>query len=243
MTAASMRDTPRTIAIIPARGGSKRIPRKNIKPFCGVPLLARTIGLLQSTDLFARIIVSTDDREIADVAFAAGAEVPFMREAGLADDRTGTTAVIRDTIQRIETESRQCELVCCVYPAAVLASPETLAECRQLAATGAYDYVLPVAPFRYPVQRGLRLTEDNTCEMLWPENFTRRSQDLEPVYHDAGQFYFGIRAAWLNERPFFGAKSRGVVVLHTQVQDIDTLNDWDRAEAIFAASQLCVKKA
>ena len=243
MTAASMSDPPRTIAIIPARGGSKRIPRKNIKPFCGVPLLARTVGLLQSTDLFARIIVSTDDREIAEIALAAGAEVPFMREAGLADDHTGTTAVIRDTIQRIEAVGWQCELVCCVYPAAVLASPETLAKCSRLAATGTYDYVLPVAPFRYPVQRGLRLSEDHTCEMLWPANFTRRSQDLEPVYHDAGQFYFGIRAAWLNERPFFGEKSRGVVVPHTQVQDIDTLDDWDRAEAIFATSRLCVEKA
>ena len=240
--AAFMNDTPRTIAIIPARGGSKRIPRKNIKPFCGVPLLARTIGLLQSTALFARIIVSTDDWEIADVALAAGAEVPFMREAGLADDHAGTTAVIRDTIQRIEAAGGKCELVCCVYPAAVLAFPETLDECSQLAATGAYDYVLPVAPFRYPVQRGLRLSEDHTCEMLWPENFTRRSQDLEPVYHDAGQFYFGIRAAWLNERPFFGAKSRGVVVPHTQVQDIDTPDDWDLAEAIFAASRLCIAR-
>lgn len=231
MTSAASRNN--TIAIIPARGGSKRIPRKNIKPFCGVPLLARTIGLLQSTDLFARIIISTDDREIADVALAAGAEVPFMREAALADDHTGTTAVIRDTIQQIETAGGQCELVCCVYPAAVLASPETLAECSQLAATGAYDYVLPVAPFRYPVQRGLRLSEDHTCEMLWPENFTRRSQDLEPVYHDAGQFYFGRRDAWLAERPAFGPASRAVVVSHALVQDIDTLEDWARAEMIF----------
>ena len=241
MTAAAMKNTPRAVAIIPARGGSKRIPRKNIKPFCGVPLLARTIGLLQSTDLFAQIIVSTDDREIADVALAAGAEVPFLREAGLADDHTGTTAVIRDTIQRIETTNRQCEIACCVYPAAVLASSETLAECSQLATTGDYDYVLPAAPFRYPVQRGLRLTADHTCEMLWPENFARRSQDLEPVYHDAGQFYFGIRSAWLHERPFFGAKSRVVVVPHTQVQDIDTLDDWDRAEAIFEAKRRCVE--
>lgn len=228
-----MGDTPRTIAIIPARGGSKRIPRKNIKPFCGVPLLARTIGLLQSTDLFARIIVSTDDREIADVALAAGAEVPFMREAGLADDHTGTTAVVRDTIQQIEAAGARCEIVCCVYPAAVLASPETLAECSQLAATGEYDYVLPVAPFRYPVQRGLRLTEDCVCKMLWPENFTRRSQDLEPMYHDAGQFYFGRRDAWLAERPIFGPASRAVVVSHALVQDIDTPEDWERAEMIF----------
>lgn len=239
MTAASMSVTPRTIAIIPARGGSKRIPRKNIKPFCGVPLLARTIGLLQSTDLFARIIVSTDDREIADVALAAGAEVPFMREAGLADDQTGTTAVIRDTIQRIEAMGGQCEIVCCVYPAAVLASPETLAECNRLAATGAYDYVLPVTPFRYPVQRGLRLTEDRTCEMLWPENFDRRSQDLEPVYHDAGQFYFGRRDVWLYEQPMFGPTSRVVVVPHSHVQDIDTADDWDRAEVIFRACRPC----
>jgi N-acylneuraminate cytidylyltransferase len=222
-----------TIAIIPARGGSKRIPRKNIKPFCGVPLLARTIGLLQSTYLFARIIVSTDDHEIADVALLAGAEVPFLRPAELADDHAGTTAVIRDTIQRIEEAGRPCETVCCVYPAAVLASSETLAECSQLAATGGYDYVLPVAPFRYPVQRGLRLTSDHTCEMLWPDNFARRSQDLEPVYHDAGQFYFGRRDSWLAELPIFGPNSRAVVVSHAIIQDIDTPEDWERAEMIF----------
>ena len=226
---------PRTIAIIPARGGSKRIPRKNIKPFCGVPLLARTISLLQSTGLFARIIISTDDVEVAEIATTAGAEAPFVRDPSLADDHTGTTAVIRDTIERLEAAGDQLGIVCCVYAAAILASPRSLAECSTLAATGLYDYVLPVTPFRYPVQRGLRLTSDNGCEMLWPENLTRRSQDLEPVFHDVGQFYFGQKVAWMDERPIFGPRSRVVIIPHTMTQDIDTPEDWERAEAIYDA--------
>jgi pseudaminic acid cytidylyltransferase len=233
MSLASGIDTPRAIAIIPARGGSKRIPRKNIKLFCGEPLLARTIRLLQSTRLFDRIVVSTDDPEIKGIALQAGGEVPFMREAELADDHTGTTAVMSDTIRRLEAAGAQADVVCCVYPAAVLASPQTLAECSRLAAAARYDYVLPVTPYRYPVQRALRLSADCECRMLWPENFARRSQDLEPVYHDAGQFYFGLRDAWIDERPIFGPKSRAVVVPHTLVQDIDTNDDWERAEAIF----------
>ena len=227
---------PRTIAIIPARGGSKRIPRKNIKPFCGVPLLTRTIGLLQSTSLFARIIVSTDDAEVADVARAAGAEVPFMRDAGLADDYTGTTAVIRDAVFKLTGEGEAAALICCAYPAAVLATGVAFRDCAAWAATGDYDYVFPVAPYRYPIQRALRLGADESCEMLWPENFSRRSQDLEPVFHDAGQFYFGTRQAWLEERPIFGPRSRAYPVPHTTVQDIDTPEDWERAEAIFAAN-------
>jgi N-acylneuraminate cytidylyltransferase len=225
-----------TIAVIPARGGSKRIPRKNIKPFCGVPLLARTIGLLEGTGLFSRIIVSTDDQEIADVARAAGAEVPFMREPCLADDHTGTTAVIRDTIVQLAAHEEMAAVICCAYPAAVLAPVTVLRDCAASAATGEFDYVFPVSPYRYPIQRALRLRADATCEMLWPENLARRSQDLEPVFHDAGQFYFGLRIAWLEERPIFGPRSRVVVVPHTTVQDIDAPEDWERAEAIFTTA-------
>jgi len=228
--------SPRTIAIIPARGGSKRIPRKNIKPFCGIPLLARTIGLLESTGLFSRILVSTDDQEIADVARASGAEVPFMREPGLADDHTGTTAVICDAIVRLAEHGESAAVICCAYPAAVLASVSTLRDCAASAATGDFDYVFPVSPYRYPIQRALKLTADATCDMLWPENFARRSQDLEPVFHDAGQFYFGLRRAWLDQRPIFGPRSRVVVVPHTTVQDIDSPEDWERAEALFTTA-------
>jgi N-acylneuraminate cytidylyltransferase len=228
---------PRAIAIIPARGGSKRIPRKNIKRFCGVPLLARTIDLLHSTSLFSRIIVSTDDVEIADVARTAGAEVPFMRDASLADDHTGTIPVIRDAVVTLTGEGETATAICCVYPAAVLATDAAWRECAILAATGDHDYVFPVTAYRYPIQRALRLRADNTCEMLWPENFARRSQDLEPVFHDAGQFYLGTRQAWLEGRPIFGPRSRAFPVPHTTVQDIDTPEDWERAETIFAANR------
>ena len=195
--------------------------------------------MLQSTSLFARIIVSTDDDEIADVARSAGAEVPFMRRPDLADDHTGTTAVIRDAITIMTDEGTAATVICCAYPAAVLATDAAFRECAALAATGDYDYVFPVAPYRYPIQRALRLRADDTCEMLWPENFSRRSQDLEPVFHDAGQFYFGTRQAWLEERPIFGPRSRAFPVPHTIVQDIDTPEDWDRAEAIFTARDRC----
>jgi pseudaminic acid cytidylyltransferase len=226
------------IAIIPARGGSKRLPRKNIKPFCGVPLLARAVQLLYRTNCFSRIVVSTDDDEIANVARSAGAEVPFMRRPDLADDHAGTMSVICDAIAILTKEGEAASLICCAYPAAVLATDAAFRDCAALAATGAYDYVFPVAPYRYPIQRALRLQANDTCEMLWPENFSRRSQDLEPVFHDAGQFYFGLRQAWLEERPIFGPRSRAFPVPHTSVQDIDTPEDWERAEAIFAANAL-----
>ena len=236
MTANAHNPLPRTIAIIPARGGSKRIPRKNIRPFCGVPLLTRTVQMLRNTSLFARIIVSTDDDEIADVAAAAGAEVPFKRRPALADDYAGTTPVIRDAIVSLTKEGEAATVICCAYPAAVLATDAAFRDCAALAATGDYDYVFPVAPFRYPIQRALRLRADDTCELLWPENFSSRSQDLEPAFHDAGQFYFGTRQAWLEERPIFGPRSRAYPVSHTAVQDIDTPEDWERAEAIFCSS-------
>jgi N-acylneuraminate cytidylyltransferase len=224
------------IAIVPARGGSKRIPRKNIKPFCGVPLLARAVQLLHRTNLFSRIVVSTDDDEIANVARSAGGEVPFMRRPDLADDHAGTMPVIRDAIAILTKDGEAASLICCAYPAAVLATDAAFRDCAALAATGDYNYVFPVAPYRYPIQRALRLRVDDTCEMLWPENFSRRSQDLETVFHDAGQFYFGTRQAWLEERPIFGPRSRAFPVPHTSVQDIDTPEDWERAEAIFAAN-------
>jgi N-acylneuraminate cytidylyltransferase len=143
--------------------------------------------------------------------------------------------VIRDAIVSLTKEGEAATVICCAYPAVVLATAATFRDCAALAATGDYDYVFPVSPYRYPIQRALRLRADDTCEMLWPENFSRRSQDLEPVYHDAGQFYFGIRQAWLEERPIFGPRSRAYPVPHTAVQDIDTPEDWERAEAIFAA--------
>ena len=226
---------PRTIAIIPARGGSKRIPRKNIKPFCGVPLLARTIGLLQSTSLFARIIVSTDDDEIAEVARAAGAEVPFMRPAELADDTIGDVPVIRHTIESLIAQGEDADLFMCVYPAAVLVSPDTFRMAVEQAAAGGVDFVFAVAAYPHPAQRALRQTSHGGCEMVYPEHRLTRSQDLEPLFFDAGQFKIASREIWLSGRPVFSPASRMVELSHSEIQDIDTTADWDRAERLFSA--------
>lgn len=226
---------PRTIAIIPARGGSKRIPRKNIKPFCGVPLLARTVALLQTTDLFARIVVSTDDDEIADVARGAGAEVPFMRRAELADDHIGDVPVIRQAVEWLRESGDSAELFMCVYPAAVLVAPDMFRDAISQVAQGGVDFVFAVAAFPHPAQRALRKTSSGGCEMVAPEHRLTRSQDLEPLYFDAGQFKVASAATWLSDRPVFSPSSKMIELAHAEIQDIDTPADWERAERLYAA--------
>ena len=220
------------LAIVPARGGSKRIPRKNIRSFLGVPLLARTIGILRASGVFSRIVVSTDDQDIAAIARDAGAEVPFMRPASLADDFTPTIPVVVHAIDEVEGQGQMFGLICCVYPAAVLSRPDDFREAARTLSIGDSDYVFAATSFPYPIQRALRRT-DAGCEMLWPEHRQTRSQDLEPAYHDAGQFYFGRREAWLEHRPFFSPRSRMHLMPGHRVQDIDTLEDWQRAELLF----------
>ena len=221
-----------SVAIIPARGGSKRIPRKNIRDFLGVPLLARTVGMLHSTNLFDRVVVSTDDDEVAEVARGAGVEVPFQRNAALADDDTPTVPVVADALRRLGLDVSDAR-VCCVYPTAVLLQPEVLAEALHLLDDPTVDYVVPVAPFPAPIQRALRVTDDDKCEMIWPENLAVRTQDLEQTYHDAGQFYWGSTDAWVSEQPIFGPRTRAVVLPLDSVQDIDTEEDWVVAEQRF----------
>ncbi len=227
----------RALALIPARGGSKRIPRKNIRPFAGVPLLARTVALLQSSGIFDAIVVSTDDEEIASIALSAGAQTPFRRPAQLADDVTGTLEVIAHGIRQMEALGCGWEYVCCVYPAAVLTRADDLRRARDLIRQTDVDYVVPVTSFPYPIQRALRKTDAGRCEMFWPQYRATRSQDLEPSFHDAGQFYFGRRAAWLDGRPLFGAGSLLLELPRFRVQDIDVPEDWERAEMIFQLLQ------
>lgn len=218
-----------TVAIIPARGGSKRIPRKNVKPFLGVPLLARTVAILTEAGIFDRIVVSTDDEEVAEVAQHAGAEVPFLRPAELADDYTPTVPVVADAIERLGDRDVGRE-VCCIYPTAVLLQAHSLVQARSILSCQDIDYVVPVATFPSPIQRALRIDDDGLCAMLEPENIAARSQDLEPTYHDAGQFYWGTREAWTAQRPIFGPRTRALVLPSTEVQDIDTEDDWALAE-------------
>jgi N-acylneuraminate cytidylyltransferase len=233
----------RVVAVIPARGGSKRIPRKNIRPFRGVPLLARTIALLRDTAVVDRIVVSTDDAEIAAVARAAGADVPFVRDASLADDHAGTVEVIRDAVERLAREGDEPAVVVAVYPAAVLATADDLRAAIALVAAGGVDYAVPVTSFPFPIQRALRVHDDGSTTLFQPEHQRTRSQDLEPAWHDAGQFYAGTRAAWLAEAPLFSPRTRVVPLPRWRVQDIDTPEDWERAEriaALFAADAATV---
>lgn len=222
------------VAIVPARGGSKRIPRKNIRPFRGVPLLVRTIELLQSADLFTHVVVSTDDDEIAAVARDAGAEVPFRRPDDLADDHAGTRPVVVHALQTLEQLSgRTIETACTVYPAAVFVQPADLRVAHdRLVAEKDVEFVFSATAFMAPVQRALRQRPDGTSEMLWPEHAMTRTQDLDPTYHDAGQFYWGRRRAWLSGRPVLEARSLMHILPHWRVQDIDTPEDWVRAELI-----------
>ncbi len=225
------------LAVIPARGGSKRIPRKNIKPFMGQPIIGYSINTAIDSGCFDRIIVSTDDEEIADVAKAHGAEVPFLRPQALSDDMTGTIDVIAHAIDEI-CQSGQCpDEVCCIYATAPFVTPEDIQEGLQRVLQPDVDYCFPVGAFPAPIQRALRLDHDNAVDMFDAETRHSRSQDLEPAYHDAGQFYWGKTDAWRQQRDVFGLASRALVLPSYRVQDIDTPDDWVRAELIFGAIQ------
>jgi len=221
------------MAIIPARGGSKRIPHKNIRPFLGIPLLARTIARLQRASVFSRIVVSTDDDAIAQVARDAGADVPFRRDAALSDDHASTVPVIRDAVERLERDGVCTSTVVAVYPAAVFVTTEDLAQAVSLSTAPDVDYVVPVTSFAYPIQRALRWRPDGSTELFQPEHYASRSQDLEPAYHDIGQFYVGTRDAWMEERLLFSHRTRLLRIARTRVQDIDTPEDWERAELLY----------
>lgn len=225
------------LAIIPARGGSKRIPRKNIKPFCGKPMIAWSIEAALDSGCFDRIIVSTDDDEIAKVARQYGAEVPFMRPLELSDDHTGTIPVIRHAIEVINSQGRTVEQACCLYATAPFIKPEDLQRGLEILQGTGGDYAFSVTSYAFPIQRAIRLTPEGRVEMFNPEHFTTRSQDLEEAYHDAGQFYWGRADAWLQGKLIFSPASLPVMLPRHRVQDIDTPEDWVRAEWLFKAMQ------
>ena len=224
------------LAVIPARGGSQRIPRKNIKPFGGKPMIAWSVEAALASVCLDRVVVSTDDEEIAEVARSCGAEVPFIRPASLADDRTGTLAVMRHAVDACAAD-RDCDLVCCIYPTAPFLLGEDLRRGLATLVESGADYAFSVTRYPFPIQRAIKLTPQGRVEMVSPEHFTARSQDLEEAWHDAAQFYWGRAAAWLDERPLFGHASAAVVLPRQRVQDIDTPEDWLRAEWMFRAMQ------
>lgn len=224
------------VAVIPARGGSRRIPRKNVKCFCDKPMIAWSIEAAKASGCFDQIIVSTDDSEIADTARAWGATVPFMRPAELSDDYTGTLPVIRHAVEWLEQHGHHVEYACCIYATAPFVSTEDLQAGLALIQQGHCNYAFSVTSYAFPIQRAVRITRDRVA-MFQPEYFSTRSQDLEEAWHDAGQFYWGKAQAWREERPLFGEHSAPVKLPRHRVQDIDTQEDWARAEWLFKALQ------
>ncbi|MEH8021297.1 pseudaminic acid cytidylyltransferase [Rheinheimera metallidurans] len=225
------------VAIIPARGGSKRIPRKNIKQFAGQPMLAYPILAALHSGCFERVIVSTDDIEIAAIAQKYGAETLALRPAALADDYTGTSAVIRYELEQLQHQGTTPEYCCCIYATTPLLQANLLTTAWQmLQATASLNYVFSAARFSFPIQRALVQTETGVAPFD-TSSIAKRSQDLTPTFHDAGQFYFGRTEAWLTQQPVFGNNSQMLVLPDQLVQDIDTPEDWQHAELLYQLLQ------
>lgn len=218
------------LAVIPARGGSKRIPRKNIRPFSGKPMIAWSIEAVLASELFDRIIVTTDDDEIARVAEKYGAEAPFRRPAELSDDHTPTVPVIAHAVEWQAANGPAPAQVCCIYATAPFIRAEDIRRGFDLLQGAVCDYAFSVTGYAFPIQRALRVTSGGRVAMFQPDHFLTRSQDLEQAYHDAAQFYWGSAAAWLARRPLFGENSIPLILPSHRVQDIDTPEDWERAE-------------
>jgi len=221
------------IAVIPARGGSKRIPRKNIKDFCGKPMIAWSIEAAKNSGLFDRIIVSTDDVEIAEVAKQWGAEVPFMRPVELSNDYAGTTEVIAHATQWALDQGLDLDAVCCIYATAPFVQEADLKRGLEALESGDWAYAFTATDFAAPIFRSFKQNADGGIEMFFPEYFSTRSQDLPTALHDAGQFYWGRPSDWLEGKRIFDRHSVPVIVPRWRVQDIDNWDDWKRAELIF----------
>lgn len=221
------------VAIIPARGGSKRIPRKNIKLFAGLPIIAYSIKAAQESNLFDRIIVTTDDEEIANIAREFGAQIPFMRPKELSDDHTATIPVIAHAIQTLQTNGDVIDAACCIYATAPFIRPQDIVNAYHALITKRKHYAFPVTTFPFPIQRAVRRDEEGNIKMFYPEYFSTRSQDLEEAYHDVGQFYWGTPDAWLGGKPIFSNAATTIVLPRHLVQDIDTMEDWTRAQLMY----------
>lgn len=224
------------VAIIPARGGSKRVPRKNIKPFHGKPLIAYSIETAIKSNLFDRIIVTTDDEEIADVAIKYGAEAPFIRPKKLSDDFTGTGDVVKHAIDYLKEHGEAFDYVCTIYATAPLLQSKYLMEGFEALKNSDAVNAFSATSMPFPIQRTFKLDENGRCEMFWPENYFKRSQDLQEAYQDAGQFYWS-KLDKKSSDIMFGKESIPIILPRYLVQDIDTLEDWIRAEYMYEVLQ------
>jgi N-acylneuraminate cytidylyltransferase len=223
------------IAVIPARGGSKRIPRKNVRPFAGKPIIGWSIEAALKSGRFDRVVVSTDDAEVAQVSVEFGAEAPFVRPAALSDDHTGTGPVVKHAVQ--ECGLADGDLACCLYATAPFVTSGDLERGLEVLEASGAEYAFSATTFPFPIQRALRVREDGRVAMFQPEHLETRSQDLEEAWHDAGQFYWGRASAWRSGLPLFSEVAAAVPLPRHQVQDIDTPEDWIRAEVMFRVLQ------
>jgi pseudaminic acid cytidylyltransferase len=225
------------LCIIPARGGSKRIPRKNIKEFCGQAMIGYSIEAAITSQCFDKVIVSTDDQEIAEIAKSFGAEVPFIRPDALANDHAATIPVVKHAIEWFDEQGQLPTDVCCLYATAPFIQSQTISKAFQQLQESEADYCFSVTSFAFPIQRSIRITQDGKVDMFYPENFNVRSQDLEEAYHDAGQFYWGKAQAFKDELPIFSETASPYILPRYLVQDIDTMEDWIRAESMHRVLQ------
>ena len=219
----------KNLAIIPARGGSKRIPRKNIKDFLGKPIIAYSIETAIESGLFEEIMVSTDDHEIAEIAIKYGAKVPFFRSEKTANDFAHIAEVIEEVLETYKSENKQFENFCCIFSTAPFIKKSRLKDGFELMLKNNFDSVFPVLKFSYPIQRALKI-ENEKVSMILPENFSKRSQDLMPTYHDSGQFYWMKTKEFYRQKRVFAENSGAIILSDMEVQDIDTIEDWEVAE-------------
>jgi pseudaminic acid cytidylyltransferase len=220
------------IAVIPARGGSKRIPRKNIKEFCGRPMIGWAIASAIKSKLFDNVIVSTDDEEIADIARKWGAETPFTRPVELSDDITPTVPVIAHAVRYAIESGWDLEYACCIYPCVPFLQENDLVDAFNLMQKNNADFVYPVTEYAHPIQRAMRQLSTGQMQFVNPENELTRTQDLEKTFHDSGQFYWGKSSAWLEQKKMH-TDGLGMSIPNWRVVDIDSMDDWKRAEELF----------
>lgn len=220
------------ICFIPARGGSKRIPRKNIKHFRGEPMISWSIKAALDSNCFEKIIVSTDDQEIADISSLLGAEVPFKRPQDLSNDYATTQEVILHGINWLEKYKLDADLICCIYATAPFIQSEEIKKGMKMCSENKSEsFVFSATTFDFPIQRAIKIDKNGLSYMLNPKNYIKRSQDLEEYYHDAGQFYIGSKNTWKNKFSFF-EKGKPLLLPRWRVQDIDNQEDWIRAEKL-----------
>ena len=224
------------LCVIPARGGSKRVIKKNIKNFCGKPIIAWSIQQVIKSKCFDKIIVSTDDNNIAKLAISYGAEVPFLRPKKLSDDYTGTVPVISHAVKWQIKNDLKPTYVCCIYATAPFINISELKNGLKILKKSKFKYVFSATNYSYPIQRSFRIKKNKKIEMFYPKNYKSRSQDLDVAFHDAGQFYWGQTDAWLKNKPIISKSAIPILIPRSRVHDIDTHEDWQIAETMFKQS-------